>query len=747
LEVLNTIIGIPLGYIFYFCYQVSGSFGLAILLFTLITKVILFPLSLVSQKNSIAMVRMQPALEDIKRRFAGNNSLVLEEQRKLYKQEHYSMFKGMLPLLIQIPLILGLINVMYNPLQHLLHIDPQMIEALVVAAADFLGLPAAELGYSAQLKVMELVQLEPQIFAGVAGARPVLTQIGAVDTWFLGINMALNPELTAPSVVYPLLSGLSALVLCLFQNRYNVLQINQGFWGKWGTAIFLVAFSFYFAAVLPCGVGLYWIVGNLLSIAVLALCNLIYDPRKYIDFSALPARQSLSRAERRALRQKKKRLRTREQADARRFYKISDKQLVFYSEASGFYKYYQRLIEHLLTHSELTIHYVSSDPDDQIFALAEELAGGEGGDEGGAAASAGGEGGDGKGAATGGQTATASRLQTYYIGPTALITFMMKLDADMMVMTMPDLESFHIKRSLVRKDVEYVYLDHGMGSFHLVLRERALDNFDTIFCYGPNHVAEVRRAEELYDLPAKYLVATGFGLLDTLLEKVAELPLVPNQPPVALVAPSWQKDNLLELCPDEVVRPLLEAGFKVIVRPHPEFVKRFGVALEAIRERYAAQIEDGSFELETDFSSNQTVYTADVVLTDWSTIAQEFSFSTKKPSIYVNTPMKEINPQWRLLELEPLEISLRSRIGVALDLDELEGIGAVATELLAQREQWQQQITAVLEETIYNVGHSQVAMADYIIATLAEAEQARERQRAVIKRRPARSGRKLVTND
>ncbi|MDR2108322.1 MAG: membrane protein insertase YidC [Coriobacteriales bacterium] len=701
MEVLNTIIGIPLGYILYFCYQLSGSFGIAILLFTLVTKVLLFPLSLISQKNSIAMVRMQPALEEIKQRFAGNSALVLEEQSKLYKREHYSMIKGMLPLLIQIPIILGLINVIYNPLQHLLHISPQVIEAMVAQTATFLELPPAELGFSAQLKVMELVQSQPQLFSQIPNASDVVVQIQAVDTQFLGINMALNPGLFELSVIYPLLSALSALVLCLFQNRYNVLQVNQGFWGKWGMAIFLVAFSAYFAAVLPCGVGLYWIAGNLLSIVVLALCNLVYDPRKYIDFSALPVKPQLTRAERAAQRALKKRLHAREKADARRFYQAADKQLVFYSEASGFYKYYQRLIDYLLAHSDLTIHYVTSDANDQVFALA------------------------------------TSRLQVYYIGPTALISFMMKLDADMVIMTMPDLETFHIKRSLVRKDIEYVYLDHGMGSFHLVLREHALDHFDTVFVYGPNHIAELRRAEELYDLPEKTLVPTGFGLLDYLLEKVAALPQTVNQPPVALVAPSWQKDNLLELCLDDTLQPLLKAGFKVIVRPHPEFVKRFGERLDAIRENYAAQIEDGNLVLETDFSSNLTVYTADVVVTDWSTIAQEFSFSTRKPSISVNTPMKVINPNWELLELEPLEISLRRRIGVALDTDDLEKIGDVARELVAEREQWRQRIGEVLEETVFNIGHSEEAMGDYVITVLAQAAQLRERQQAAFEQKLA----------
>ncbi|MDR1713435.1 MAG: YidC/Oxa1 family membrane protein insertase, partial [Coriobacteriales bacterium] len=155
LEVINTIFGIPLGYILYWCYQLLGNYGLAILLFTLITKVLLLPLSLVAQKNSIVMVRIQPALEDLKMRFAGNSTLLLDEQKQLYKAEHYSTLKNILPLLVQIPIILGLIYVIYNPLQHLLHIDAATINALVAATATAMDTTAEQLGAGAQLAVIQ----------------------------------------------------------------------------------------------------------------------------------------------------------------------------------------------------------------------------------------------------------------------------------------------------------------------------------------------------------------------------------------------------------------------------------------------------------------------------------------------------------------------------------------------------------------------------------------------------------------
>ena len=72
MSIINDLIGTPLGYFMFWCYALVGSYGAAILLFTLITKAILFPLSVVAQKNSIKMVRMAPELDDIKRYNSGN---------------------------------------------------------------------------------------------------------------------------------------------------------------------------------------------------------------------------------------------------------------------------------------------------------------------------------------------------------------------------------------------------------------------------------------------------------------------------------------------------------------------------------------------------------------------------------------------------------------------------------------------------------------------------------------------------
>lgn len=679
MKLIYTILGYPLGWLIYLCFLLVRNYGLAILLFTLLTRILMFPLSLMSQKNALIMARIQPSLEEIRQSHFGEPGRMVREQKALFKKEGYSSLKSLLPLLVQIPLLLGLVHVIYNPLSYLLRLDQAAILPFMERAADFLSTSPEGLGSSGQLKVLELVQARPDLFSGLEGLSDLL----ALDSNFLGLSLVETPVFWTPSLIWPLLSGLSALGLALYQNKCYILQQGQGPWRKGIMAAFLTAFSFFFAAVLPGGVGLYWTAGNLLSIGVLALSNRIYDPAPYVANMRRRIKPPLSREERVRARTLKRAMRRKQKEDRRRFYRQADKDLVFYAEARGFYKYFFGFVDYILDHSDLVIHYVTSDFDDPVFHKDHP------------------------------------RFKAYYIGPRALIQFMMRMDARMLVMTTPDLESFHIKRSLVRKDIEYVFVDHGMTSFTLMYRRGALDHFDTIFCYGLNHMEEVRALEALYGLPKKKLVRSGFPLLDSMLEAVGDLGDRKNDPPIILIAPSWQKDNILDLCLDEVLPPLLAEGYRVIVRPHPEYTKRFPGKIQAIRDRYS-DLPDDLYELQTDFSSNETVYTADLVITDWSSIAQEFSYATKKPSLFINTPMKILNPEYNLLPLVPLDISQRDQLGVSLDLEDLDRLPEKVGELLARRDLYRDRIEKTLKAHIFDIGDGARSGSEYIIRTLKE---------------------------
>ena len=691
-------IGIPLGYVMWFCYLVVNNYGLAIVLFTLLSKVIMFPISLSVQKNSVKMVKLKPELDEIAKRYQGDKERIAEEQIKLYDREKYSPALGCLPLFFQIPIILGLINVIYNPLKHLLHLKQDVIDAFVSKTGEILA--QTELGSTAQLKVIEVINnplytdkySELQSRFDSFNIQEVIHKIQNLDMYFMGINLAATPSVKEINelTIIPLISGLSALSLCLVQNRVNVLQREQSKWNQWGTSAFMIIFSLYFTFILPAGVGLYWTFGNLFGILQLFILNKVYDPRKYIDYEARKAYTQqvpvLSKEEKQALKVKKAEYKKREKEDYKRFFnEETEKQLVFYSEKSGFYKYFESTIEEILKQSDIVIHYVTSDPEDQIFKK------------------------------------NHPRIKPYYIGDRKLISFMMKMDADMVVMTMPDLDNFHIKRSLVRKDVEYVYMFHYPLSTHMVLREGALDHYDTIFCVGTFQFDEIRQWEKLKNLKEKRLIACGYGVIEKMYEDYIQTygdnkPLE-NQSKKILIAPSWQEDNILDTCIHTLLENLLGKGYEITVRPHPEYVKRYKERMDVIVNQYPdAKEQNLNFEL--DFISSSSIFNSDVVITDWSGTAYEFAFVTKKPALFINTPPKINNPNYDKIEAKPLEIVLRDKIGRQLDIEDLSKAAEVIEELLKNQDIYRSDITRILNETITNFGYSGKVGAEYIINTL-----------------------------
>lgn len=681
MEIINTIVGTPLGYLMRFCYQIFSDYGIAIIFFTLLTKVIMFPISLLVQKNSIKMVKMKPKLDALRYQYIDDKDAFIDAQSALYKAEHYSPMAGVWPLLLQLPIIFGLLDVVYKPLKHLLHIPSETAYAFVHKAGEILGMSVEELGSTAQLRVVELVSNPDtaSAFAGIPGADSAIPAIQSLQMKFLGVNLAETPSAVHLNLLFlvPVIAGLSALLMCYIQNKINVLQIEQNKISQWGMTIFMIAFSTFFAFIVPAGVGLYWACGNIFSIGVMYLVNIIYSPKKYIDYAALEEMKKEAAAEKVTAKQNK--------ILAKRFYKkffsnenSSKMKLVFYAEGSGYYKYFQNLIEAIIKNSDIDIHYVTSDPNDAIFAKNDP------------------------------------RIIPYYVDETRLISLMMKLEADVVVMTTPDLEKYHIKRSRVKPNIEYIYVDHGCTSLNLTYRTGALDYFNTIFAVSREQAIEVRAIEKLRHTKKKRIIEYGYGLIDNMIAAYEALDKTENEKKTILIAPSWQYDNIMDSCLDGLVEGLYGRGYKIVIRPHPQYVRRFPLKMKEIIKRYEARFSE-DFIIETDFSSNVTVYTADLLITDWSAIAYEFSFATNKPTLFINTEMKVVNKDYKKIRLVPFDITARNKIGRSLEKSEIKEIADAVSGLLSAQNEYKEKIDALKHEYFYNLGSSGEAGAEYII--------------------------------
>lgn len=699
---MNAILGVPLGFLIALCYRLCHSYGWAILLFTLITKLLLTPVSVWVHKNGIRMIRVQPDINRIKARFVGDADRIAEEQAALYKQEKYNPFAGIIPMVIQLILLVGMIYVIQRPLTYVLRLPAETLAAIEGLTVSLTG---AEAGASTiQLSVIEAVrdaQYQPAFAAlAVPGTdmTEVIASIVGFKTWFFVVDVLWIPSARRGlMILVPVLAGLSALLLSLTQNRQNVLQAEQGKTAQIATSALTVFLSLYLGWFVPVGIALYWIGSNLYAIAQQAVLNWAINPRKYIDFDALEqSRAELAEIQKIGDANRDKETIRREKEDYKRFFSIANKHLVFYSERSGFYKYFEGVIDYLLQHSNVSIHYVTSDPQDVIFRKAEKN----------------------------------PQIKPYYIGEKKLITLMMKMDADIVVMTMPDLNSFHIKRSYVRKDIEYVYIFHAMLVGMRTLREGAVDHYDTLLCSGPEQVREIRAIERETGAAEKKLVPCGYSLIDTLAREYERMPAPKGDVRRILIAPSWQENNILESCLIPLLTQLLPAGYDITVRAHPQYERRFPTRYAQIQQECEQFIGD-RFRFEADFSSNETVYTADLLVTDWSAIGFEYALATRKPALYIDTPMKVVNEALRVAEdggEPPLDIRLRNVVGKSMTLDEVSSQTLETVEaLLAQRDAYGEAIDRVRAQELFNFGHSAEHEGQYLLSALVARQQQPER--------------------
>ena len=182
---------------------------------------------------------------------------------------------------------------------------------------------------------------------------------------FAGLNLGSTPSLSEVNIllIIPALSGLSAWIMCEVQNRINVLQLTAGKLNKYGTTIFMVIFSVYFSFLVPAGVGLYWIFGNIFAIPSMILVNLIIPPKKFLDVDYIKKVQ----AQKKEKEEKYRKYHKKEKEDYKKFSSEKNMKLMIYSESNGFYKYYSGMIDYICSNSDINIHYVTSDPEDKIF--------------------------------------------------------------------------------------------------------------------------------------------------------------------------------------------------------------------------------------------------------------------------------------------------------------------------------------------------------------------------------------------
>jgi YidC/Oxa1 family membrane protein insertase len=354
------------------------------------------------------------------------------------------------------------------------------------------------------------------------------------------------------------------------------------------------------------------------------------------------------------------------------------RRIVFYSQEPGHWVHLEPILNHLINDHDQTICYLSSASGDPGLAQND------------------------------------SRVLPFNIGEgTARTALFCTMRAGVMVMTMPELDCYAIKRSAY--PVHYCYVHHSLVSSHMVYRPGAFDHFDSIFCAGPHHEMEIRRMEELEGLKQKELFPHGYGRLDAILMQARARPApkreVINRPSI-LIAPSWGPTCILETIADKLIQVLIDADFQVTVRPHPETRKLTPKVLDNLLAQFGKY---PNFSCEHDVVSQDSLHSADLMISDWSGAALEFAFGLERPILFIDVAHKVRNPNYQRLNIVPFEEMIRSEIGSIVSPEALDCVPQRIETLISKPGRFKERIKALRNKWVYNVGQSGARGSDRIL--------------------------------
>ena len=274
------ILGYPLGLIMRLLYNLLHSYGWSLILFTLLIKLVMVPLSIKQQKSSAKIAAIQPQMQEIQKMYAKNQQKMNEEMQKLYEREKYNPAGGCLPMLITFLVLFGLIDVIYNPMRHILGMSNEVI----AQATEILkGLGIAFSQYSPQTAIISSVQANPEAYSAMGA--DFINAVQSFNLNFLGINLGETPSFGLNVLMLiPILSGVTAFAVSWISMKINPAAMEGPGAGTMKVMMFVSPLmSLYIAFQVPAGVGMYWILSNLFMMAQTLILNKFYNPREMAE--------------------------------------------------------------------------------------------------------------------------------------------------------------------------------------------------------------------------------------------------------------------------------------------------------------------------------------------------------------------------------------------------------------------------------------------------------------------------------
>lgn len=273
----NTIITRPFGWVLYQLWEFIGSYGIALIIFTLLAKIILLPFQMKSKKSMVDMQRIQPQLKELEKKYKNNKEQYSLAVQKLYKKEKVSLTGGCLPLLLTMPIMLGLYAVVRQPLTFMFGFDQDLIRQI----AEIVGVATDNVKNMSYLEIeiaSKMGEFQTQL-------NSIIPNLKVIDFHFLGLDLAAIPQLSQISVLWiiPALSGLTSYAYSMLVKKYQPAPASNNDQAQamnGCTTYMMPLMSVYIAFIVPGGLGFYWVVNNVLMMAQEPLLNWYYTKYK-----------------------------------------------------------------------------------------------------------------------------------------------------------------------------------------------------------------------------------------------------------------------------------------------------------------------------------------------------------------------------------------------------------------------------------------------------------------------------------
>lgn len=270
------LIATPLGWIMRWIYNLVGNYGVTLIIFTLVTKLILMPLSVKQKKSMIRMNAFQPEIQRIQKKYATDTQKQQEELTRLQQEHNFSMTSGCLPVVIQMPILFGLIDVIYKPLRHVVGVNKKLIaDTLTPMAEKMMGTLSR---YSPQTDIIKAIKQAPEAFSDVLDAATIAT-VQNMDLTFMGMDLSATPSLKVFNslLLIPVLSVSFMMLQQYLTTKLNGQEMTRQTVTMLGVSTLMFG---YFSFMMPAGVSIYWIFSSIFGVIQELVLRIFIDPEK-----------------------------------------------------------------------------------------------------------------------------------------------------------------------------------------------------------------------------------------------------------------------------------------------------------------------------------------------------------------------------------------------------------------------------------------------------------------------------------